>query len=52
MPYPVGEAQRHSSRKPRFLASGAARDPVVWDRDRFELLRGWVYRFEAYTTGA
>jgi hypothetical protein len=24
-------------------------DPVVWDRARFELLWGWVYRFEAYT---
>jgi uncharacterized protein YcaQ len=24
-------------------------DPVVWDRERFELLWGWVYRFEAYT---
>jgi len=24
-------------------------DPVVWDRWRFELLWGWVYRFEAYT---
>ena len=24
-------------------------DPVVWDRDRFELLWGWEYRFEAYT---
>lgn len=24
-------------------------DPVVWDRFRFELLWGWVYRFEAYT---
>lgn len=24
-------------------------DPVVWDRDRFELLWGWRYRFEAYT---
>lgn len=24
-------------------------DPIVWDRDRFELLWGWVYRFEAYT---
>jgi uncharacterized protein len=24
-------------------------DPVVWDRTRFELLWGWVYRFEAYT---
>jgi uncharacterized protein YcaQ len=24
-------------------------DPVVWDRNRFELLWGWQYRFEAYT---
>ncbi len=24
-------------------------DPVVWDRNRFELLWGWMYRFEAYT---
>jgi uncharacterized protein YcaQ len=24
-------------------------DPVVRDRDRFQLLWGWVYRFEAYT---
>jgi len=24
-------------------------DPIVWDRDRFELLWGWTYRFEAYT---
>ena len=24
-------------------------DPVVHDRSRFELLWGWVYRFEAYT---
>jgi len=27
-------------------------DPVVWDRDRFQLLWGWVYRFEAYTPPA
>jgi uncharacterized protein YcaQ len=27
-------------------------DPVVWDRTRFELLWGWVYRFEAYTPEA
>lgn len=27
-------------------------DPVVHDRTRFELLWGWVYRFEAYTPGA
>jgi uncharacterized protein len=24
-------------------------DPIVWDRDRFEKLWGWTYRFEAYT---
>lgn len=27
-------------------------DPVVWDRHRFELLWGWIYRFEAYTPPA
>ena len=27
-------------------------DPVARDRDRFELLWGWVYRFEAYTPAA
>src|SRR5437868_13236277 len=27
-------------------------DPLVWDRDRFELLWQWVYRFEAYTPAA
>ncbi|HET6178960.1 MAG TPA: crosslink repair DNA glycosylase YcaQ family protein [Candidatus Sulfotelmatobacter sp.] len=27
-------------------------DPLVWDRARFELLWGWVYRFEAYTPAA
>lgn len=27
-------------------------DPVVRDRGRFELLWGWVYRFEAYTPAA
>jgi uncharacterized protein YcaQ len=27
-------------------------DPVVHDRTRFELLWGWVYRFEAYTPPA
>jgi uncharacterized protein YcaQ len=38
----------------RFESPGTVRlltpfDPVVWDRDRFELLWGWLYRFEAYT---
>lgn len=23
-------------------------DPVVWDRDRFEIFWDWQYRFEAY----
>ena len=27
-------------------------DPVVWDRERLELLWGWAYRFEAYTPPA
>jgi uncharacterized protein YcaQ len=27
-------------------------DPVVWDRDRFELFWGWQYRFEAYVPAA
>lgn len=27
-------------------------DPIVWDRDRFELLWNWIYRFEAYTPPA
>ena len=27
-------------------------DPVAWDRRRFELLWGWVYKFEAYTPAA
>jgi uncharacterized protein YcaQ len=33
----------------RFLAPF---DPVVHDRTRFEILWGWVYRFEAYTPAA
>jgi hypothetical protein len=39
---------------PRAMVPEAVRllapfDPVVHDRSRFELLWGWVYRFEAYT---
>ncbi|QMW05698.1 DNA glycosylase AlkZ-like family protein [Spirosoma foliorum] len=33
----------------RFLAPF---DPLVWDRQRFEHLWGWAYRFEAYTPPA
>jgi uncharacterized protein len=35
-----------ASRRVRFLAPF---DPLVWDRQRFEQLWGWSYRFEAYT---
>jgi uncharacterized protein YcaQ len=27
-------------------------DPIVWDRERFEIFWGWPYRFEAYTPAA
>lgn len=27
-------------------------DPIAWDRDRFERLWGWPYRFEAYVPAA
>jgi uncharacterized protein len=38
-----------SARRVRFLAPF---DPLVWDRQRFEQLWGWSYRFEAYTPAA
>lgn len=43
-------ADEHPDRQPatdtvRLLAPF---DPVVWDRDRLQLLWGWRYRFEAY----
>ncbi len=46
--WPAGEeATRHEPQdKVRLLTPF---DPVVRDRARFELLWGWVYRFEAYT---
>ena len=37
------------ARRVRFLAPF---DPLVWDRERFEHLWGWSYRFEAYTPPA
>src|SRR5450432_3962352 len=37
------------SKAPERVRLLAPFDPVVWDRWRFELLWGWVYRFEAYT---
>lgn len=48
--WPVDENPRSRRHAPdeqvRLLAPF---DPVVWDRRRFELLWGWVYKFEAYT---
>jgi len=40
------------SKAPEGVRLLAPFDPVVWDRWRFELLWGWVYRFEAYTPAA
>jgi uncharacterized protein YcaQ len=42
----AGARERAPSEAVRLLAPF---DPVVQDRARFELLWGWVYRFEAYT---
>ncbi len=46
--WPAGEeiTRREPEDKVRLLAPF---DPIVRDRDRFELLWGWPYRFEAYT---
>jgi uncharacterized protein len=46
--WPAGcdPAQSEAAPRVRLLAPF---DPVVQDRARFELLWGWVYRFEAYT---
>jgi uncharacterized protein YcaQ len=48
--WPAGENPR--SRRYRVLEEVrlfSPFDPVVWDRDRFEIFWGWPYRFEAYT---
>jgi uncharacterized protein YcaQ len=49
--WPVGErpAFAEPPMQARLLAPF---DPVVWDRDRFELFWRWAYRFEAYTPAA
>jgi hypothetical protein len=46
--WPVGEKAGHWA-APEAVRLLTPFDPVVWDRDRFELLWGWTYRFEAYT---
>ena len=47
----IGQVRRISARfeSPSTVRFLTPFDPVVWDRDRFELLWGWQYRFEAYT---
>ncbi len=51
--WPDGENPASSRHEPddsvRLLAPF---DPIVWDRDRFERVWGWAYRFEAYTPAA
>jgi hypothetical protein len=49
--WPAGENPLESE-TPEMVRLLTPFDPVVWDRDRFELLWGWVYRFEAYTPSA
>jgi uncharacterized protein len=46
--WPAGERLDDSS-IPEVVRLLAPFDPVVHDRNRFELLWGWTYRFEAYT---
>jgi uncharacterized protein YcaQ len=43
------EKNPHRAEAPEAVRLLAPFDPVVHDRSRFELLWGWVYRFEAYT---
>jgi uncharacterized protein YcaQ len=47
--YWPGEWKRKDSAAEDKVRLLAPFDPVVWDRERFERLWGWVYRFEAYT---
>jgi hypothetical protein len=50
--YWPAEEEPAKSASPETVRLLAPFDPVVWDRDRFELLWNWVYRFEAYTPPA
>jgi uncharacterized protein YcaQ len=47
--YWPNEEKPRQARMPETVQLLAPFDPVVHDRTRFELLWGWVYRFEAYT---
>ncbi len=50
--WPADENPTQGWRIPSTARLLAPFDPVVWDRDRFERLWGWAYRFEAYTPAA
>lgn len=48
--WPAGEDPRSRRWKlPDDVRLFSPFDPVVWDRQRFEMFWGWAYRFEAYT---
>jgi len=47
--WPSGEGPEKADPLPDRVRLLAPFDPVVWDRQRFEILWGWAYRFEAYT---
>lgn len=47
--WPAGERDITKHAEPDTVRLLTPFDPVVWDRDRLELLWGWTYRFEAYT---
>jgi uncharacterized protein len=49
--WPAGENPSRAA-APDMVRLLAPFDPLVHDRARFELLWGWVYRFEAYTPAA
>jgi uncharacterized protein YcaQ len=46
--WPAGEEPGRAA-EPEAVRLLTPFDPVVWDRDRFERLWDWEYRFEAYT---
>jgi len=47
--WPARSAAPEQDDPPRQVRLLAPFDPLVWDRQRFEHLWGWAYRFEAYT---
>lgn len=49
LPSHMKEANGDDLEPPRIVRFLAPFDPLVWDRNRFELFWNWCYRFEAYT---